>query len=172
MILGGYYFGSVDQERYSIQRHARKINGRVFGVSVMCIAVIRGTQHISSHQLSTCASISFPMRAARCDRSLWVLYCHLVLLPLIRCIPDIYLIRPPPESAHKPVDPGHIVIAGDSAGGGLSLALLQVIRDSGLPTPAGGVLISPWCDLTHSFASVHANTHSVRIYYSFYFQFN
>ncbi|KAG6815607.1 hypothetical protein H0H87_012987 [Tephrocybe sp. NHM501043] len=28
---GGYYFGSVDQERYSIQRHARKINGRVFG---------------------------------------------------------------------------------------------------------------------------------------------
>ena len=28
---GGYYFGSVDQERYSIQRFARKINGRVFG---------------------------------------------------------------------------------------------------------------------------------------------
>src|ERR1700761_1061759 len=28
---GGYYFGSVDQERYSIQRLARKINGRVFG---------------------------------------------------------------------------------------------------------------------------------------------
>ena len=29
--VGGYYFGSVDQERYSIQRFARKINGRVFG---------------------------------------------------------------------------------------------------------------------------------------------
>ncbi|KAK7691766.1 hypothetical protein QCA50_005167 [Cerrena zonata] len=28
---GGYYFGSIDQERYSIQRHARKIKGRVFG---------------------------------------------------------------------------------------------------------------------------------------------
>ena len=31
LVIGGYYFGSVDQERYSIQRHARKINGRVFG---------------------------------------------------------------------------------------------------------------------------------------------
>jgi hypothetical protein len=91
---------------------------------------------------------------------------------LIRCTPDIYLIRPPPESAHQPVDPGHIIIAGDSAGGGLSLALLQVIRDSGLPTPAGGVLISPWCDMTHSFPSVHANTGSVGIYFSFCFQLN
>ncbi|KAG6902758.1 hypothetical protein C0995_011906 [Termitomyces sp. Mi166 len=89
---GGYYFGSVDQERYSIQRHARKINGRVF---------------------------------------------------------DLYLIRPPPSAAHCPVSPAHIIIAGDSAGGGLSIALLQVIRDSGLPMPAGGVLISP---------CIHTNT--------------
>jgi acetyl esterase/lipase len=51
-----------------------------------------------------------------------------------------------------------IVIGGDSAGGGLALALLQVIRDAGLPAPAGGVLISPWCDLTHSFPSIHENT--------------
>ncbi|KAG6813290.1 hypothetical protein H0H92_012445 [Tricholoma furcatifolium] len=87
---GGYYFGSVDQER--IQRHARKINGRVF---------------------------------------------------------DLFLIRPPPGAAHCPVNPAHIVIAGDSAGGGLSLALLQVIRDSDLPMPAGGVLISP---------CIHTNT--------------
>jgi hypothetical protein len=32
LYAGGYYFGSVDQERYSIQRFARKINGRVFGL--------------------------------------------------------------------------------------------------------------------------------------------
>ena len=30
--IGGYYFGSVDQERYAIQRFARKVNGRVFGM--------------------------------------------------------------------------------------------------------------------------------------------
>lgn len=50
----------------------------------------------------------------------------------------IYLIRPPPEAKHKPVDPSKITLAGDSAGGGLCLALLCLIRDSGLPAPAGG----------------------------------
>lgn len=74
---------------------------------------------------------------------------------------DIYLIRPPPEADHSPINPGNIVIAGDSAGGGMSLALLQVIRDAGLPMPAGGILISPWCDMTHSFPSVHTNTDTV-----------
>lgn len=59
------------------------------------------------------------------------------------------------------MSPAHIVIAGDSAGGGLSLALLQVIRDCGLPAPAGGILISPWCDFTHSFPSIHTNTATV-----------
>lgn len=40
----------------------------------------------------------------------------------------------------------------------MTLALLQVLRDSNLPLPAGGVAISPWCDLTHSFPSIHLNT--------------
>ena len=75
---------------------------------------------------------------------------------------DLYLIDPPPGAPHTPVDPAHIVIAGDSAGGGLSLSLLQVIRDAKLPAPAGGILISPWCDLTHSFPSIHTNTGTVR----------
>lgn len=43
--------------------------------------------------------------------------------------------------------PEHIVIAGDSAGGGLTLALLQTLRDKGVPMPAGAVLLSPWTDL-------------------------
>jgi len=71
---------------------------------------------------------------------------------------DLFLIQPPEGAKHKPIPPSSIVIAGDSAGGGLALAVLQVIRDSGLPAPAGGVLISPWCDLTHSFPSIHQNT--------------
>jgi acetyl esterase/lipase len=75
---------------------------------------------------------------------------------------DLFLIRPPEGAAHCPIRPERIVIAGDSAGGGLSLALLQVIRDSGLPAPAGGVLISPWCDFTHSFPSIFTNTDTVR----------
>jgi acetyl esterase/lipase len=51
--------------------------------------------------------------------------------------------------------PGKIVIAGDSAGGGLTLALLLAIRDAGLPMPAGAVPISPWTDLEGTGESVH-----------------
>ncbi|KAK4055202.1 hypothetical protein OIV83_000482 [Microbotryomycetes sp. JL201] len=70
----------------------------------------------------------------------------------------LYLIRPPPGAKHKSVDPSKLVVAGDSAGGGLSLSLLLLLRDSGLPMPAGLVLISPWVDLTHSFPSILKNT--------------
>ena len=47
----------------------------------------------------------------------------------------------------------NIFIAGDSAGGGLSLALTLSLRDADEPLPAGVVCISPWTDLTMSFAS-------------------
>jgi monoterpene epsilon-lactone hydrolase len=43
--------------------------------------------------------------------------------------------------------PGKIVIAGDSAGGGLTLSALLAIRDAKLPMAAAGVAISPWADL-------------------------
>jgi phosphinothricin tripeptide acetyl hydrolase len=51
------------------------------------------------------------------------------------------------------VAPGHVVIGGDSAGGGLTVATLLALRDPRLPLPAGGVCISPWVDLTFSGAS-------------------
>jgi monoterpene epsilon-lactone hydrolase len=44
-------------------------------------------------------------------------------------------------------EPRHLAIAGDSAGGGLTLATLLKIRDSGLPQPAAAVPISPWVDM-------------------------
>jgi monoterpene epsilon-lactone hydrolase len=44
--------------------------------------------------------------------------------------------------------PHRIAVAGDSAGGGLSLALCHALRDRGIPAPAGLALISPWVDLT------------------------
>ena len=49
--------------------------------------------------------------------------------------------------------PSRIVVAGDSAGGGLTVATLLALRDRGLPQPAGGVCISPWVDLTCSGAT-------------------
>ena len=48
---------------------------------------------------------------------------------------------------------------GDSAGGGLALSVLQVIRSNPqiFGRPAGAAIVSPWCDLTHSFPSVDLN---------------
>jgi len=48
------------------------------------------------------------------------------------------------------VPPERIALAGDSAGGGLSLATAVAIRDASLPEPAVLALISPWTDLTLS----------------------
>ena len=46
--------------------------------------------------------------------------------------------------------PNRIVIAGDSAGGGLTLALALRLKMLGLPQPAGLFVISPWTDLLQS----------------------
>ena len=43
--------------------------------------------------------------------------------------------------------PQNIIVAGDSAGGGLALALLLALRDSGRPLPAAAIGLSPWTDL-------------------------
>ena len=55
------------------------------------------------------------------------------------------------------VAPERIVVAGDSAGGGLALGLLIAARDAGLPQPAGAALMSPWLDLTCSGETIMAN---------------
>jgi acetyl esterase/lipase len=44
--------------------------------------------------------------------------------------------------------PGSVVLSGDSAGGGLVLALILALRDAGLHLPAGAILASPWLDLS------------------------
>lgn len=88
----------------------------------------------------------------------------------------LYLLYPPPGSFHDPVSPSNIVFAGDSAGGNLSLALLQLIlhlyrtapegqtptlkfhgKDVAIPIPAGVATISPWFDVTHSLPSIEKN---------------
>ena len=108
---GAYFFGSVDEHRYQMQRHARKLRARVLA---------------PRYRLSP--QFPFPCGLHDC------LATYLYLL--------------------KSQDPSTIVLAGDSAGGGMVLSLLVILRDQGLPMPAGAILISPWVDLTHSFPSV------------------
>lgn len=53
--------------------------------------------------------------------------------------------------------PGRIAVAGDSAGGGLTIAALVQMRYQGLPTPAAAVRFSPWVDLEAIGDSMTAN---------------
>lgn len=57
-------------------------------------------------------------------------------------------------------DPQDLVVAGDSAGGGLALALALKLKDERTQLPAALVLLSPWADLTLSGATIDANDHT------------
>ncbi|KAI1101723.1 alpha/beta-hydrolase [Jackrogersella minutella] len=108
---GAYFFGSVDEHRYQMQRHARKLKARVF-----------------APEYRLAPQFPFPCGLQDC------LAAYLYLLTV--------------------QDPTTIILAGDSAGGGMVLSMLITLRDRGIPLPAGAILISPWVDLTHSFPSV------------------
>jgi acetyl esterase/lipase len=112
---GAYFFGSVDEHRYQMQRHARKLKARVFA---------------PKYRLAP--QFPFPCGLQDCLAS------YLYLLSV--------------------QEPSTIILAGDSAGGGMVMSMLCVLRDQGIPLPAGGILISPWVDLTHSFPSVAADS--------------
>jgi acetyl esterase/lipase len=57
-------------------------------------------------------------------------------------------------------EPRHCAVMGDSAGGGLALALLLKLRDMGAPLPAAAVALSPWTDLAMTGASLTRNAAS------------
>ncbi|KAE8145943.1 hypothetical protein BDV25DRAFT_144197 [Aspergillus avenaceus] len=127
---GAYYFGSLETHRYMLQRHARKIKGRVFARSncllIASFGIALNTAFAASYRLAP--QFPFPCSLHDC------LAAYLYLL-----------------NDHKP---NEIIFAGDSAGGGMALSLLVILRDQGIPLPAGAILISPWVDLTHSFPSI------------------
>ncbi|KAF7861970.1 hypothetical protein EAF04_007851 [Stromatinia cepivora] len=108
---GAYFFGSTDEHRYQMQRHARKLKARVF-----------------APRYRLAPQFPFPCGLLDC------LAAYLFLL--------------------EDHDPTSIIFAGDSAGGGMILSMLVILRDLKKPLPAGAILISPWVDLTHSFPSV------------------
>ncbi len=60
---------------------------------------------------------------------------------------------------HTGINPQKIVVAGDSAGGNLTLALLVALRDTGTPLPAGAVALSPATDLSGSGESFITRQH-------------
>jgi len=57
------------------------------------------------------------------------------------------------------IAPTRIAFAGDSAGGGLTVAALVALRDAGEPLPAAGICISPWLDLALAGDSMTTRAH-------------
>jgi epsilon-lactone hydrolase len=56
------------------------------------------------------------------------------------------------------IDPQSIAIVGDSAGGGMTLALALRLRDAGEPLPGCLVCLSPWTDMTSESKSLTTNS--------------
>lgn len=83
------------------------------------------------------------------------------------------LLYPGPNALHAAVPASDIVFSGDSAGGGLCMALLQLLlelhrqptppvmrwfeRDVPIPLPAGVAVLGGWLDTTHCFPSIQTN---------------
>jgi epsilon-lactone hydrolase len=63
------------------------------------------------------------------------------------------------------VDPQEIVIGGDSAGGGLTMATLVALRDAGERLPRAAFVISPWTDLACAGRSLDANDERDSMFY-------
>jgi acetyl esterase/lipase len=55
------------------------------------------------------------------------------------------------------IAPAQVLMAGESAGGGLTMSTLCALRDAGEPMPAAAAIISPWVDLTLSGESIDGN---------------
>ncbi len=61
------------------------------------------------------------------------------------------------ELLARGLKPGAVAIAGDSAGGGLTVGMIAALKDRGLPLPGAAWAISPWSDLTHSGETIKTN---------------
>ena len=61
--------------------------------------------------------------------------------------------------------PDNLVIGGDSAGGGLTIATLTALRDAGDPLPAAAFCFSPWTDLAGTGNSMMTNDRRDPMFY-------
>lgn len=64
------------------------------------------------------------------------------------------------------IRPANILLSGDSAGGGLTLATLVRLRAEGVPLPTAAVLLSPWTDLAATGKSLQTNEATDPMFYA------
>lgn len=119
---GAYYLSSPATHRLITIPLSKALDARLFGT--FCFI----TAHIDSTKLSV--TIALDYRLAPETRFPGPL--HDAVSAYFRMTDDLLI---PAEN---------IIVAGDSAGGGLTLALMMYLRDNGYPLPGAAILMSPW----------------------------
>ena len=180
----GKYFSSIDPRRADVQKLRRRLHkwagimgtargvevrpDRVHGLAAEWLRPANAADerlllylHGGGYVMGCCAThrqlVSY-IAAAAGVRALLPEYRLAPEHPFPAAIEDaVSLYRGLLRDGHAPQD---IVIAGDSAGGGLSMATLLELRDAGDPLPAAACLLSPWLDLTGSGESMISNAAS------------
>jgi acetyl esterase/lipase len=118
-ILGAYYTGSATTQRLLTIPLAKYTESRVFGtISLLLLFVFLTRISVLDYRLAPETQFPGPF--------------HDVVIGYMRLIEDLH------------IPPANIMIAGDSAGGALALALLMYLRDNAYPVPRAAVLMSPW----------------------------
>ncbi|KAG1825653.1 Alpha/Beta hydrolase protein [Suillus subaureus] len=131
---GAYYSSSAAAQRMLTIPLSKYTNARVFGELF---------DHSSRFHLCLISTQAIDYRLA--PETIFPGQLHDVVSTYFRLTDDL---RVPPEN---------LVVAGDSAGGALGLALLLYLRDNGYTLPGGALLFSPWVDLTLSCESWDTN---------------
>ncbi|MBA3813881.1 MAG: alpha/beta hydrolase [Alphaproteobacteria bacterium] len=104
-------------------------------------AYIKGLKHLSSLYHYFSAEL-----AVACEAEVWMPDYRLAPeYPYPAALEDVYAAYQ--SLLSKGVEPRHLFVIGDSAGGGLTLALLMKLRDEGKPLPKAAVTLSAWTDL-------------------------
>jgi acetyl esterase/lipase len=104
-------------------------------------AYIKGLKHLSSLYKYFSAEL-----AVACEAEVWIPDYRLAPeYPYPAALEDVY--RAYQSLLVKGVEPHNLFIMGDSAGGGLTLALLMKLRDEEKPLPKAAVTLSAWTDL-------------------------
>lgn len=118
---GAYYLSSAAAQRLISIPLSKYTDARVFGV-LKCISLLpcRFPDRFSALDYRLAPETRFPGPL------------HDAVAGYLRLVEDLHI---PAEN---------IIISGDSAGGGLALALLMYLRDENYPMPGGAILMSPW----------------------------
>ncbi len=126
---GAYFMFSAATHRMMTIQLSKHLNARLFGTflkSLFCSKMI-DELHAVAIDYRLAPETRFPGQLLD------------VVSSYMRLLEDLHI---PPEN---------IIIAGDSAGGALTLALLLYLRDNKYPLPSGAIVMSPWAGKRNRF---------------------